>query len=68
MKYAHTEEYTNDTIIMKVKTNAENEVTYVFKTNTCYQANGTYINLDEKGFEDLCAMIDEYKRIKEAKE
>lgn len=67
MRYAYTEEYENDTIILKVKTNAENKVTYVFRTTPCCQT-GTYINLDEKGFEDLCKMIDEYKKIKEEKE
>ena len=67
MKYTHTEEYTNESITLRVKTNAENEVTYVFRTTPCSQTR-TYINLDEKGFEDLCVMIDEYKKIKEAKE
>ena len=64
MKYAHIEEYTNESITLRVKTNAENEVIYVFRTTSCCQT-GTYINLDEKGFEDLCKMIDEYKKIKE---
>ena len=64
-RQSYVEEYSNDSIIMKVKTNAENEMTYIFKTP---RGTGTYINLDEKGFEDLCKMIDEYKRIKEEKE
>ena len=64
-RQSHIEEYSNDSIIMRVKTNAENEVTYTFKATT---GTGTYISLNEKGFADLCKMINEYQKIKEEKE